>query len=97
MPVRYGYRRFGEDDDFNDLDVEEMLRMLADDFMENGDLEEAMDRLLREGYTTADGERVEGLRDLLELLQRGAIAVKIGGERSLSEVSGALEARGIYP
>ena len=66
MPVRYGYRRFGDDDDFNDLDVEEMLRMLADDFMENGDLEEAMDRLLREGYTTADGERVEGLRDLLE-------------------------------
>ena len=66
MPVRYGYRRFGEDDDFDDLDVEEMLRMLADDFMENGDLEEAMDRLLREGYTTADGERIEGLRDLLE-------------------------------
>jgi len=66
VPVRYGYRRFGDDDDFNDLDVEEMLRMLADDFMENGDLEEAMDRLLREGYTTADGERVEGLRDLLE-------------------------------
>ena len=66
MPVRYGYRRFGDDDDFNDLDVEEMLRMLADDFMENGDLEEAMDRLLREGFTTADGERIEGLRDLLE-------------------------------
>ena len=66
MPVRYGYRRFGEGDDFDDLDVEEMLAMLADDFMENGDLEEAMDRLLREGYTTADGERVEGLRDLLE-------------------------------
>jgi uncharacterized protein with von Willebrand factor type A (vWA) domain len=66
VPVRYGYRRFGEGDDFNDLDVEEMLRMLADDFMENGDLEEAMDRLLREGYTTADGERIEGLRDLLE-------------------------------
>ena len=66
MPVRYGYRRFGEDDDFDDLDVEEMLRMLADDFMENGDLEEAMDRLLREGFTTADGERIQGLRDLLE-------------------------------
>ncbi len=66
MAVRYGFRRFGEDDDFDDLDVEEMLRMLADDFMENGDLEEAMDRLLREGFTTADGERVEGLRDLLE-------------------------------
>ena len=66
MPVRYGFRRFDEGDDFNDVDVEEMLRLLADDFMEHGDLEEAMDRLLREGFVTADGERIEGLRELLE-------------------------------
>ena len=66
MPVRYGYRRFGDDDDFDDLDVEELLSHLADDFMESGDLDEAMDRLLREGYTSDDGERVEGLRELLE-------------------------------
>jgi len=66
VAVRYGFRRVGDDDEFDDLDVEEMLRMLADDFMESGDLEEAMDRLLREGFTTADGERIEGLRDLLE-------------------------------
>ena len=65
MPVRYGYRRFGDDDDFDDLDVEELLSHLADDFMESGDLDEAMDRLLREGYTNDDGERVEGLRELL--------------------------------
>ena len=66
MPVRYGYRRFGDDDDFDDLDVEELLAHLADDFMESGDLDEAMDRLLREGYTSDEGERVEGLRELLE-------------------------------
>jgi uncharacterized protein with von Willebrand factor type A (vWA) domain len=66
VPVRYNYRRFGEGDDFDDLAVDEMLRLLADDFMENGDLDEAMDRLLREGYTTEDGERVEGLRELLD-------------------------------
>jgi uncharacterized protein with von Willebrand factor type A (vWA) domain len=66
VAVRYGYRRFGGSDDSNDLDVEEMLALLADDFMENGDLEEAMDRLLREGFTTSDGDRVEGLRELLE-------------------------------
>ncbi len=70
MPVRYGYRRFGEDDDFDDLDVEELLSHLADDFMESGDLDEAMDRLLREGYTNEDGDRVEGLRELLEQTRR---------------------------
>jgi uncharacterized protein with von Willebrand factor type A (vWA) domain len=70
VPVRYGYRRFGEGDDFDDLDVEEMLSLLADDYMENGDLDEAMDRLLREGYQREDGERVEGLRELLERTRR---------------------------
>jgi uncharacterized protein with von Willebrand factor type A (vWA) domain len=66
VPVRYGYRRVGDDDEFDDLDVDELLALLADDFMENGDLDEAMDRLLREGYETEDGARVEGLRELLE-------------------------------
>jgi uncharacterized protein with von Willebrand factor type A (vWA) domain len=66
VPVRYGYRRVGDDDEFDDLDVDELLALLADDFMENGDLDEAMDRLLREGYETGEGDRVEGLRELLE-------------------------------
>ncbi len=66
MPVRYGFRRFSDGDDFDDLDIDEMLRLLGDDLMETGDLEEAMDRLLREGFSDADGNRVEGLRDLLD-------------------------------
>ncbi len=70
MPVRYGFRRFSEGDDFEDIDVDELLSLLADDYMETGDLDEAMDRLLREGYTTRDGQRVEGLRELLERARR---------------------------
>jgi uncharacterized protein with von Willebrand factor type A (vWA) domain len=66
VPVRYGYRRVGDDDEFDDVDVDELLALLADDYMENGDLDEAMDRLLREGYQSEDGDRVEGLRELLE-------------------------------
>ena len=66
MAVRYGFRRFGDDDDFDDLDADELLKLLADDFMESGDLEEAMERLLRSGFETKDGERVEGLREILE-------------------------------
>jgi len=66
VPVRYGYRRFGEDDDFDDLDAQELLRLLTDDFLESGDLDEAMERLLREGFVSPDGTRGEGLRELLE-------------------------------
>ena len=64
MAIRYGFRRFREDDD-DDVDVDEVLRLLSEDVMEHGDLDAAMDRLLNEGYTDEDGERVEGLRDLL--------------------------------
>jgi hypothetical protein len=66
VPVRYNFRRFGENDDFDDLDVGELLRLLSDDYLESGDLDAAMDRLLIEGFTTPDGKRAEGLRDLLE-------------------------------
>ena len=66
MPVRYGFRRPGAGDEDDGLDLEEILALLGEDVMENGDLDDALDRLLRDGYTTADGERVAGLRDLLE-------------------------------
>jgi len=69
VAVRYGFRRFREDDD-DDLEVEEFLRLLAEDVMEHGDLDAAMDRLLNEGFTTPEGERVEGLRELLERTRR---------------------------
>ncbi len=64
MAIRYGFRRYRDDDD-DDVDVDEVLRLLSEDVLEHGDLDAAMDRLLNEGYTDADGERVEGLRDLL--------------------------------
>ena len=66
MPIRYGFHRPRDGDDVEDLDPDELLAMLTDDLLENGDLEAAMDRLLRDGFTTSDGERVEGLTDLLE-------------------------------
>ncbi len=66
MPIRYGFRRPGDDDDFEDLDPDELLALLSDDLLEHGDLEAAMDRLVRDGFTTSDGQRVEGLAELLE-------------------------------
>lgn len=66
MPVRYGFRSWGEGDDFEDLDADELLGLLADDLLESGDLDDALERLLRQGFTTRDGRHFEGLRDLLE-------------------------------
>jgi uncharacterized protein with von Willebrand factor type A (vWA) domain len=66
VPVRYGFRRAGEGDDYDDLDADELLRLVSDELLETGDLQDAIDRLLRDGFTTKDGQRIDGLRDLLE-------------------------------
>ncbi len=69
MGARYGYRRFdgGEDDDF---DAEALLEALTDDLLEGGDLSEALNRLLRRGMRGRDGQRLEGLRDVMERARR---------------------------
>ena len=77
MAIRYGFRHLG-DDDHDDVDVEEMLRLLSEDFLENGDLDAAMDRLLRDGYTTKDGKRIEGIESLLEKAREKRRALERG-------------------
>ncbi len=66
MPVRYGFRQWDDGEDYDDLEADELLRLITDELMETGDLDEAIDRLLRDGFTTNDGTKVDGLRDLLE-------------------------------
>jgi uncharacterized protein with von Willebrand factor type A (vWA) domain len=70
VPVRYGFRQWADGDDFDDLDADELLRLLSEDLLDTGDLEDAIDRLLREGFTTSEGTQVKGLRDLLEQARR---------------------------
>lgn len=52
-----------------DLDADEVLGQLVDDVLYNGDLNAALRRLLRDGFDAA-GDRVEGLRELVERLRR---------------------------
>ncbi len=66
MAVRYGFRQIRDGDEFDEIDADELLGLLSDDLLENGDLDEALDRLMRDGFTTKDGRKFEGLRDLLE-------------------------------
>lgn len=70
MGARYDFRQWGEGDDFSDIDADELLRLAMDEYLETGDLNEAIDRLLTEGFTTESGEKIEGLRKLLEETRR---------------------------
>ena len=55
-----------------DLDADEILAALADDVMEEGDLAEALRRLMERGWRTGDPTRgdLAGLRDLMDRLER---------------------------
>jgi len=66
MGARYNFRQWGDGDDFSEFDADELLRLITDEYLETGDLAEAIERLLTDGFTTKDGDRIEGLRKLLE-------------------------------
>ncbi|HSZ37979.1 MAG TPA: hypothetical protein VK773_12875, partial [Acidimicrobiales bacterium] len=68
--ARYDYSEWDGTQEFADLDPDDLLAGLTDDLLAGGDLDDALRRLLRSGFRTADGDQVQGLRDLLEQLRR---------------------------
>jgi uncharacterized protein with von Willebrand factor type A (vWA) domain len=70
MSARYDYSAWDGSQNRLNLDPEDLLAALTDDLLANGDLSDALERLLRQGFETPDGERVDGLRDLLEQTRR---------------------------
>ncbi|HEX2755953.1 MAG TPA: hypothetical protein VHM48_10840, partial [Candidatus Limnocylindrales bacterium] len=66
------YSRWDGSQHVAELDADEILDALADDVMAEGDLAEAIRRLMDRGWRTGDPSRgdMPGLRDLLERLER---------------------------
>jgi len=53
-----------------DLDADELLSAMADDLLADGDPWRALRRLMQQGARTPDGQKMPGLKDLLERLRR---------------------------
>ncbi len=70
MSARYDYSEWDGTQDFLDLDPDDLLAGLTEDLLAGGDLDDALRRLLRSGMRTADGEQIDGLRDILERLRQ---------------------------
>ena len=69
MTWRYDYRRWDGSQESAADDADAVLSQLTDDLLANGDLQEALQRMLNRGWETPDGDRVQGLRDLLDQLR----------------------------
>ena len=70
MTSRWSYRRWdGSQRGFED-EVDALFSELADDLLYHGDPDAALRRLLTSGFRRPDGERVQGLREMMERLRR---------------------------
>jgi uncharacterized protein with von Willebrand factor type A (vWA) domain len=72
LASRARYSRWDGTQRIADLEADEILDALADDVLAEGDLAEALRRLMERGWRTGDATRDDlvGLRDLLERLER---------------------------
>ncbi|MBV9660089.1 MAG: hypothetical protein JO337_02915 [Acidimicrobiales bacterium] len=53
-----------------DFDADDVFAELTDELLFHGDLNQALQRLLQRGFTDRNGERIEGLRDIMERLRQ---------------------------
>src|SRR6266849_6821807 len=66
---RYGYSRWDGTQRIEGLDADDILNALSDEYLEDGNLQQALRRLMQEGIRTDDGRRSMGLRELMERMR----------------------------
>ena len=70
MPPRFTYSRWDGTQRGFELDAELLFDQLTDELLYHGDVNAALRRMMQEGMRGPDGERMQGLRDLLERLRQ---------------------------
>src|SRR5579884_380719 len=67
---RYSYSRWDGTQKLDDLDAEDILDALSEDYMRTGDLRKALERMMQQGFMGRDGMRRMGMQDLLDRLKQ---------------------------
>ena len=66
---RFRYSRWDGTQKGFELDAFDVMSEMADDLLYHGDPMAALRRLMQEGFTDANGERVQGLREMMERIR----------------------------
>ena len=69
MPGRFTYSRWDGTQRGFDIDADGLFDQLTDDLLYHGDVNAALRRLMQEGMRDRNGERIQGLREMLERLR----------------------------
>jgi len=67
---RFEYSRWDGNQVGFDFGADDVLAEITDDLLYHGDLNQALRRMLQQGFRDRNGERVAGMRELLERLRR---------------------------
>ncbi len=70
MVMRYRYTEWDGTQEIPALDPDDILNALTDDLMNFGDLQHALRNLMQRGMRNQQGDRTQGLRDLLQQLRQ---------------------------
>ena len=70
MPTRFRYSQWDGTQDVPALDADDVLESLADDLLSFGDLQQALRNMMQRGVNMPNGDRSDGLRDLLQQLRQ---------------------------
>ena len=65
----YRYSRWDGTQKIFDIDEDQLMEELSNELLAHGDLQRALRNLLQRGMENGRGERMEGLRDLMERLK----------------------------
>src|SRR5438067_2780042 len=70
MPIGFRYSRWDGTQAGFELEADDILSEITDDLLYHGDLNAALRRMLQSGFRDQNGERLAGLRELMEKLRR---------------------------
>jgi uncharacterized protein with von Willebrand factor type A (vWA) domain len=70
VPVGFRYSRWDGTQAGFELDADDILSEITDDLLYHGDLNAALRRMMQSGFRDQNGERMAGLRELMEKLRR---------------------------
>src|SRR5438477_7626839 len=70
MPRGFSYSRWDGTQVGFELDADDILSEITDDLLYHGDLNAALRRMMQSGFRDQNGERLAGMRELMEKLRR---------------------------
>lgn len=80
MGTRFTYSRWDGTQRGFDVNADSLLDQLADDLMYHGDPASALRRMMQDGLRDANGERIQGLREMLKRLRDKQEEIRASGD-----------------